>query len=159
MNAARRGANRPESIRQRLLNLARTRGEDFQMLLDRYAVERLIYRLSISPARDDFLLKGALLFNLWFDAAHRPTRDADFLGFGAPEAERLAETVRQLCGIACDDGMVYQADSVAVEEIREDAAYDGLRVNLRATLGNAPCTVQLDVGFGDAGTPEPVEGT
>ena len=74
-------ASRIASIRQRLLDRARARGEDFQLVLDRFAVERLLYRLSISPHHDQFLLKGALLFALWFDAPHRPTRDADFLGF------------------------------------------------------------------------------
>lgn len=145
------------SIRQRLLDLARGRGEDFQMLLDRYAVERLLYRLSVSEQRDEFLLKGALLFAVWFDAPHRPTRDADFLGFGAPDATRLADSVGRLCAIGADDGMVYDTASIKVQEIREQASYPGLRVNLRAELGNARCNVQLDVGFGDAVTPAPVE--
>lgn len=157
MNAARRPRDLPASIRQRLLDLARERGEDFQTILDRYAVERLLYRLSVSDQRDAFLLKGALLFAVWFDAPHRPTRDADLLGFGEPEPARLADAVRDLCAMAADDGMTYEPASVRVQEIREQAAYPGLRVNLRATLGNARCNVQLDVGFGDAVTPEPVE--
>ena len=157
MNAARRPRDLPASIRQRLLDLSRERGEDFQTILDRYAVERLLYRLSVSDQRDEFLLKGALLFAVWFDAPHRPTRDADLLGFGQPDPARLADSVRTLCAIAAEDGMAYEAASVRVQEIREQAAYPGLRVNLRATLGNARCNVQLDVGFGDAVTPEPVE--
>ncbi|MGH8728694.1 MAG: nucleotidyl transferase AbiEii/AbiGii toxin family protein [Burkholderiales bacterium] len=157
MNKARSPSNLAASIRQRLLDLARARDEDFQLLLDRYAVERLLYRLSVSEARDQFLLKGALLFALWFDAPHRPTRDADFLGFGPADAERLADTARGLCAIDGDDGMVYDAGSIRVQEIREQAAYEGLRVNLRASLSKARCTVQLDVGFGDAVTPGPVE--
>jgi predicted nucleotidyltransferase component of viral defense system len=157
VNAARRPRDLPASIRQRLLDLSRERGEDFQTILDRYAVERLLYRLSVSDRRDQFLLKGALLFAVWFDAPHRPTRDADLLGFGEPDAARLADSVRGLCAIAAEDGMTYEAASVRVQEIREQAAYPGLRVNLRATLGNARCNVQLDVGFGDAVTPEPVE--
>lgn len=157
MNAARRPRDLPASIRQRLLDLSRERHEDFQAVLDRYAVERLLYRLSVSDRRDEFLLKGALLFAVWFDAPHRPTRDADLLGFGEPDPERLADFVRKLCAMATEDGMTYEAASVRVQEIREQAAYPGLRVNLRATLGNARCNVQLDVGFGDAVTPEPVE--
>lgn len=159
MSGKRGTTSRAASIRERLLNLARARGEDFQLLLDRYAVERLIYRLSVSPEREQFLLKGALLFNLWFDAPHRPTRDADLLGFGAPEAERIATVVRQWCAIDCDDGIAYDGATLAVEPIREEASCGGLRVMLRATLGNARCTVQIDVGFGDAVTPAPVEMT
>lgn len=157
MNAARRPRDVPASIRQRLLDLSRERGEDFQTILDRYAVERLLYRLSVSDQRDEFLLKGALLFAVWFDAPHRPTRDADLLGLGQRDAARLADSVRRLCAIAAEDGMAYDAASVRVQEIREQASYPGLRVNLRATLGNARCNVQLDVGFGDAVTPGPVE--
>ncbi|HYL90478.1 MAG TPA: nucleotidyl transferase AbiEii/AbiGii toxin family protein [Burkholderiales bacterium] len=157
MNAARQPRDLPASIRQRLLDLSRERGEDFQAILDRYAVERMLYRLSVSDQRREFLLKGALLFAVWFDAPHRPTRDADLLGFGEPDAERLDKFVRKLCAMPIEDGMTYEAASVRVQEIREQAAYPGLRVNLRGTLGNARCNVQLDVGFGDAVTPEPIE--
>lgn len=150
-------ANRIASIRQRLLDRARARGEEFQFVLDRFAVERLLYRLSQSDFRDEFVLKGAMLFALWFDQPHRPTRDADFLGFGPPDAERLGETIRQLCAIDADDGLRYDTDSITVEAIREEATYDGLRVTLAALLGNARCTVQWDVGFGDAITPESLQ--
>lgn len=157
MSAGRKSRNLPASIRQRLLDLARSRGEDFQTILDRYAVERLLYRLSISEQRNEFLLKGALLFAVWFDAPHRPTRDADLLGFGEPDAARLADSVARLCAIAADDAITYDATAISVHEIREQASYSGLRVHLRAELDNARCNVQLDVGFGDAVTPAPVE--
>lgn len=150
---------RIHSIRQRLLNHARANGEEFQFVLDRFAVERLLYRLSISPYRDEFMLKGAMLFALWFDAAHRPTRDADFLGFGAPDAGRLATTIRELCAIESDDGLVFDLDALTVAEIREEARYNGLRVSLRARLGQAACMIQWDVGFGDAVSPGPQEVT
>ncbi|HEY4721199.1 MAG TPA: nucleotidyl transferase AbiEii/AbiGii toxin family protein, partial [Anaerolineae bacterium] len=101
--------------------------------------------------------KGALLFDLWFDVPHRPTRDADFLGFGPADTEALASTIREICGVAVDDGMEFDPASIAVEEIREDARYGGLRVRLVGRLGNARCTVQLDVGYGDAVTPGPEE--
>lgn len=150
-------AGRAASIRQRLLDRARARGEDFQLLLDRFAVERLLYRLSISSHRDLFLLKGAMLFALWFDQPHRPTRDADFLGFGSPDPERLAGIARNLCMIHLDDGLHFDPDAIVVESIREEASYEGLRLRLRALLGNARCHVQWDVGFGDAVTPMPME--
>lgn len=157
MNAVRAPRNRAASIRQRLLDLTRRDNGNFQDCLDRYAVERLIYRLSVSEAREHFLLKGALLFTAWFAVAHRPTRDADFLGLGEPDAAGLAETVRDLCHVTMDDGVIYDADSVRVVEIREQANYAGLRVTLCATLDKAVCAVQLDIGFGDAVTPAPVE--
>lgn len=150
-------ANRIASIRQRLLDRARARGQDFQLVLDRFAVERLLYRLSISPHRDHFLLKGALLFALWFDHPHRPTRDADLLGFGTPDADRLATVLAELCAIESDDGLTFDAGSITVEPIREEAAYEGLRVRLLAFLGSARCHVQWDVGFGDAVTPAPAD--
>lgn len=157
MNQATPPANRIASIRQRLLDRARARGEDFQLVLDRFAVERLLYRLSISPHREQFLLKGAMLFAVWFDQPHRPTRDADFLGFGPAGPGRLAGIARELCTIPSDDGLLFDAASITVEPIREEASYDGLRIRLRAALGVARCHGQWDVGFGDVVTPGPVE--
>lgn len=157
MSAARAVRNVPASIRQRLLDLTRATNGNFQDCLDRYAVERLIYRLSLSDASDRFLLKGAMLFTAWFGVPHRPTRDADFLGLGEPDAGRLADTVRAPCNVAADDGVLYDAGSIRVVEIREQANYAGLRVTLRANLDNARCNVRLDVGFGDVVTPAPVE--
>jgi predicted nucleotidyltransferase component of viral defense system len=145
------------SIHARLLNRAKARGEDFNLILTRYALERFLYRLSRVPAREAYWLKGAMLFDLWFDVPHRPTRDADFLGFGPMDIEALAGTIREICGVAVDDGMAYDPGSIVVEEIREDARYGGLRVRLLGRLGNARCTVQLDVGYGDAVTPGPEE--
>lgn len=144
---------RADSVHDRLLQRARQQGEDFNLLLTRYALERWLYRLSVSDQRAGFVLKGALLFSLWFDEPHRPTRDADFLGFGAADAELLRGRLQTICRVACDDGMRFEADSVQVAPIREQARYDGLRANLLGWLGTARCNVQLDVGFGDAVTP------
>lgn len=148
---------RAASIHARLLNRAKERGEDFNLLLTRYGIERFLYRLSQLPAREVLLLKGALLFDLWFDVPHRPTRDADFLGFGPQDAEALATTIRDICRVSADDGMEFDPDSISVEEIREDARYGGLRVRLLGRLGNARVTLQVDVGYGDAVTPGPEE--
>ena len=146
-------ARKAASVRQRLLDRAKARDENYQLLLDVYAVERLIYRLSISPVSDRFVLKGAMLFALWFDVPHRPTKDADFLGLGALDAEQLAEIVRTLCVVQLDDGLQYDLDSINVAPIRKEANYDGLRVSLKALIGKARCSVQWDVGFGDAVNP------
>jgi len=145
------------SIHARLSARAKTRGEIFQEVLTRYGIERFLYRLSLTPARDTLWLKGALLFDLWFDVPHRPTRDADFLGFGSADQDALKSVVRDACTIDVPDGMRYEADSIRVREIREDAHYAGLRVTLTGTLKNARCPVQLDVGYGDAVTPGPEE--
>lgn len=144
---------RAESVRARLLNRAHQRGEDFNLLLTNYALERWLYRLSISDEQARFVLKGALLFSMWFDAPHRPTRDADFLGYGEADMTVLREGVQTVCGIKCDDGMRFDAESVRVAPIREDALYNGLRVGLVAWLGTARSKVQLDVGYGDEVTP------
>jgi hypothetical protein len=143
------------SIHARLLNRARARGEDFNLVLVRYATERFLYRLSRLPVRESYWLKGAMLFDLWFDVAHRPTRDADFLGFGPMESEVLADTVGDICIVPADDGMRFDPASIVIDEIREDARYGGLRVRLIGRLGSARTTVQLDVGYGDAVTPGP----
>jgi len=146
--------NVPASVKARLLNLSRQTGEDFQQLLTRYAVERLLLRLSVSEHRADFVLKGAMLFALWTGQMHRPTRDLDLLGFGDPAGERLREIFKQLCVVGVDDdGLQFDEGSVAVEPIREDQEYGGQRVRFLATLGQARADIQVDVGFGDAITP------
>jgi hypothetical protein len=150
-------ANLAASIHARLLARAKERGEDFNLVLTRYGLERFLYRLSVSPARDHYLLKGALLFDLWFDVPHRPTRDADFLGFGAADRVALGRHVQDVCVVAVEDGMAFDPASVSIEEIRDDAKYGGLRVRLVGLLGKARCPVQLDVGYGDAVTPGPEE--
>lgn len=147
------------SARTRLRNRARERGEDFQRVLVRYGLERMLYRLSIGEHADQFILKGAMLFALWGDElAHRPTKDADLLGYGDPTPERLASIFKDLCGqqVDVDDGLDFDADSVTAEPIRADAIYDGVRVLLVARLGKATVRVQIDVGYGDAVTPGPV---
>lgn len=144
------------SVRQRLLNLAKERREDFDLILVRYALERFLYRLSASRHGERFLLKGALLFLVWGMNEHRPTRDADLLGFGASDLKTLAEVFHEICGTKLEDGIVYDPATVTAEEIGEDKAYAGARVTFRAELAGARIRVQVDVGFGDAITPEPV---
>ena len=146
-------AGRAASFHARLLNLAKSRGDDFNLILNRYALERWLYRLSISEACEHLWLKGAMLFNLWFDSPHRPTRDADFLGFGEIDANALRDMVRKVSAIGTDDGMEFDPASVTVEEIREEARYGGLRVRVLGHLGKARCPLQLDVGYGDVVTP------
>lgn len=146
---------RAASLRARLRDVARQRGEDFNLTLNSYAVERYLYRLSKSAWAGKFVLKGALLFDLWFDEPHRPTRDADFLAFGLDDAASIKSIVADICAIDASDGIEYDVDSIRVEEIRENARYGGLRVRLSGSLDGSRCTAQIDIGFGDAVTPEP----
>jgi hypothetical protein len=145
------------SVKQRLLNLATQRGEDFNFLLTRYAVERLLYRLAQSAYDSQFVLKGAMLFHLRSGTLpHRPTRDVDFLGRGSPTPARLKQMFRELCTAqVVDDGLVFNKHSVRAEPIREEQDYEGVRLQLEARMGSARLPVQVDVGFGDALTPPP----
>ena len=146
------------SIRHRLLTISREQKEDFQLVLTRYSLERFLYRLSQSAYRKTFVLKGALLFQVWTQESHRPTRDVDFLGHGEPSESRLREIVGQLCRIEVpDDGLAFDPDSIVVEPMKEEEKYQGIRIKLICRLASARIPVQIDIGFGDAVTPEPVE--
>ena len=123
----------------------------------RFALERILYRMTQSQHADRFLLKGALLFTLWYDMPHRATRDADLLGFGASDLASVAETFRDIAAVAVDDGIAFDPASVTVEEIRKEAGYGGVRVIITGELAKARCKTQIDVGFGDAVTPAPVD--
>ena len=147
--------NLPASILARLLALARQRGDDYSLLLNRFAMERLLARVSTSPYADRFLLKGALLFALWYDTPHRPTRDADLLGFGPDDEVNLIATFREVGAMELGDGILFDPQSVQAQAIREDNTYGGTRISLVARIGSARCALQIDVGFGDAVTPGP----
>lgn len=146
---------RSASVLARLLNRSRSTGENYNLLLSRFAIERLLYRLSVSPHANSFVLKGALLFALWYDSPHRPTKDADLLGFGADDADTLRTTFTAICTIDADDGVRFDAESMRIAPIREDNIYGGLRLTLTAFVGSARLPVQVDIGFGDAITPAP----
>jgi predicted nucleotidyltransferase component of viral defense system len=143
------------SVRSKLKNKAQAENKEFNLILTRYALERFLYRLSISDHRDQFLLKGALLFDLWFDVPLRPTRDIDLLGFQLPDASYLLKTFEDLCDIQVEDGVTFDRASIRAEEIRKEANYSGMRMILSAYLDGARSVVQVDVGFGDAVTPAP----
>jgi predicted nucleotidyltransferase component of viral defense system len=152
--------NLPASVRQRLLNVARQTKQGFGLLLTKYALERLLYRLSVSLYRDRFVLKGALLFDVWTDRPHRPTRDLDLLSHGDPSREGYQKIFHDLCTQPVeDDGLNFLGDSIAVERIRDDEEYEGVRILMQARLGTARISLQIDVGFGDVISPGPVEVT
>ena len=158
-NAPKNAQDLAASVRARLLNIAKAEQTDFNAVLVRYALERFLYRLGQSAHADHFVLKGAMLFNLWYAMPHRPTRDVDLLGFGASDLESIAQTFREIVSVAAEDGMVFDPASVVVDEIRKNAGYAGARVLVSAELARARCKVQVDIGFGDAVTPGPVDAT
>jgi hypothetical protein len=149
--------NAGHSVFQRLLNRARTRGEDFNLLLFRYGIERLLYRLSISPHVDRFILKGASLFLVWKGQNYRVTKDADLLGFGPADAGHISGIFKELCQATTEeiDGIKFMTDTVRAVPIREEQTYDGIRVTLVAILHQARIPLQVDIGFGDIVTPGP----
>jgi predicted nucleotidyltransferase component of viral defense system len=150
--------NVPASVRQRLLNVARERGEDFQGVLTRYALERLLFRLSASPHGQEFVLKGAMLFAIWTGQPHRTTRDLDLLGRGSVDIRRLEDVFRSVCKTAVEpDGLELDQRSVTGSRIREDQEYEGVRVEIAGRIGVARVHLQIDVGFGDVITPRPRE--
>jgi hypothetical protein len=143
--------NLAASVLARLAQRRAKTGEDFNVLLVRITLERLLYRLSRSKHREQFVLKGAMLFALWEPALPRLTRDLDLLGFGNPSPERLTGIFRELCRIEVEaDGVVLDPGTVACQEIGAQDEYAGIRVKLRASVGKAIVPLQVDVGFGDA---------
>ncbi|HRJ40624.1 MAG: nucleotidyl transferase AbiEii/AbiGii toxin family protein [Caldilineaceae bacterium] len=140
-----------------MLNLSQTNGDDFNFLLIRYAIERLLYRLSSSPHADTFVLKGALLFLVWAAPIHRPTRDIDFLGYGDKTPGRLEQMFRDICLMdVVADGITFDLTTIKVQPIREEQSNAGQRITLAAYLGRARIPLQIDIGFGDAVVPPAV---
>ncbi len=152
------GRNLAQSVHHRLLNRAREQGEDFNLVLIRYALERFLYRLGRSRHKDRFILKGAMLFAAWTDQPHRPTRDLDLLGIGDSSDAALRQVFSEIVRTPVEpDGLEFDEGSISISEIREAQNYPGKRIGVRVRLGNARLDLQIDVGFGDAVTPEPAE--
>jgi Nucleotidyl transferase AbiEii toxin, Type IV TA system len=144
-----------ESIRHRLRNLLRKRNEDMQFGLQRYAIERFLYRLGVSSHRDRFVLKGASLFALWGGSVYRPTRDLDFTGYGSADEADVLAALREICMLSPADELIFDPDTLNAEPIRDDSEYHGLRIRLAATLGTSRIPIQIDIGFGNAVEPSP----
>lgn len=150
--------NLAQSVHHRLLSKAKEQREDFNLVLIRYALERFLYRLGRSQHKDRLILKGAMLFAAWTDRPHRPTRDLDLLGIGDSSDAALVQVFGDIARTAVEpDGLEFDYRSISISEIREAQDYPGKRIKLPARLGNARLNLQIDVGFGDAVTPEPAE--
>jgi len=144
----------PASMRNRLVALAKSRGEDFQLVLTRYGLERVMHRIGQSPYREQFVLKGAMLFSLWSEEVHRATRDLDLLGCGESEITCLEAIFREIMMIEVEaDGLEFVEASLRGARIREDQEYEGVRIQFEVRMVSARIPVQIDIGFGDAVTP------
>lgn len=146
------------SVRARLLNHAKQRGEEFERTLARFAGERLLFRLGASAARDRCILKGASLLAVWMPDPYRATRDVDVLASGPTDDDAIRSMIAEICEVACpEDGLLFDLSELVVEAIRAEEEYSGKRARFRAWLGSARIRMQLDFGFGDALAAQPEE--
>lgn len=142
------------SVHQRLLNRAKETKRPFDELLQHFAMERFLYRLSKSRHADRLVIKGALMLAVWKVDRLRPTRDIDVLGRMRNDLDGVISLTEDVCAQRVEpDGLVFDADTVEGERIVEDAVYGGIRVSFRGNLGTARIPMQLDVGFGDPVVP------
>lgn len=148
--------NMGASVRQRLLNYAHAHGRPFAEVLQYYAMERFLYRLSVSPHSERFLLKGALMLTAWRAPISRPTMDIDLLGRTSNEVDAIVEIMCEVAQTEVpNDGVTFDPESFAGEAIREDADYSGVRTIFTGNLSAARIHMRIDIGFGDIVTPEP----
>lgn len=151
-----RGRNLPASVAARLRNRARAAGEDYQKVLIDYCFERFLYRLSRSPERDHFVLKGAMLLRVWFDQPYRATADLDLLRVGGGSSDAIRDAISAICSTEVEpDGVEFDHGSIRLEAIRAEDEYAGRRVMLVADCDTARLPLQIDVGVGDATWPAP----
>jgi predicted nucleotidyltransferase component of viral defense system len=141
------------SVRARLLNLSKQRRQPFDLLLNNYILERLLYRLSQTKHHDRFILKGAMLLTKWFEDPLRPTRDLDFLAIGNDDQDEMVRIFREVCGVSFNDGVIFDPNSVQVDRIREESEYGGLRITANAAIDTAQVRVVIDIAFGDSVEP------
>lgn len=152
------GKNVPASVRQRLLNRSRSDKRPFAELLQYYAMERFLYRLSQSDLADRYILKGALMLRVWGSPEIRATMDIDMLGKTSNEEPRIIAHIREILGVKVEaDGLDFDPDSIKSEKITDDAEYDGIRIRFLGSLDSAMIHMQIDIGFGDIVFPKPEE--
>ena len=141
------------SVRARLLRVSKEKGQNFDLVLTHYAIERLLYRLAQSHHADRFVLKGAMLLMTWFEEPFRGTRDLDLLGYGDPAPDVVLEVFREILAQEQPDGVAFDTGAARISRIREENEYGGLRMRATADIGGARIAVKVDVGFGDATEP------
>ncbi|PKB14922.1 putative nucleotidyltransferase component of viral defense system [Novosphingobium kunmingense] len=142
--------NLAASVKARLLNMAREQSRNFDILLVRFALERLLFRLAQSEHRDRYVLKGGMLVTHWLEHDNRETKDMDFLGFGPDDAEAIKQTFAGIMAMEAEDGLIFDVDGLAARPIREEMEYGGIRLRTYAYLERTRISITLDIGFGDA---------
>lgn len=149
--------NIPISVRYKLLNKSKLMQRPFQEVLRYYAIERFLYRLSISRHKNKFFLKGALMFKAWESIDHRPTMDIDLLGKTKNSVQNLKKIAHEIClkEVPAKDGLIFLENSVQANPIQEGSEYKGVRVEFKAKLDTAIIPMQIDIGFGDIIFPSP----
>lgn len=152
--------NHAASVRARLLQHAKRHGHDFQRVLTRYAIERLLFRLGQTEGAERYVLKGAMLFATWPEHPFRTTGDLDLLGHGDPGPDAIKALFSRVCAVdLLVDGIAFDAGTLEVDAVREDQKYQGVRVIVVAALDKARIHVQVDIGFGDSVHPHPTKQT
>lgn len=149
--------NTAASVRARLLAFSKESGRPFQEVLQYFAMERFLFRLSLSAHVEKLVLKGGLMLAAWQAPETRPTKDMDFLGQMPNDVQSVVNVVREICGIAEEsDGLRFDPESIEATTIKEDADYEGVRITFLAHLQNARVHMQIDMGFGDTVVPDPI---
>lgn len=149
--------NIAQSVRDRLKMQSDESGDELHFVIQRFVMERFLYRLGISEFRDYFILKGASLFFVWKGKTYRVTKDSDLLGYGSPDIDEIKKTFSKIAELSPEeeDGLVFSSDLVEVTRMKEGEEYDGARVIIPAKLTQASVKIQIDIGFGDAVVPAP----
>jgi predicted nucleotidyltransferase component of viral defense system len=144
------------SVLGRLLTRSKNTGDDYQTILTAYVCERFLFRLSASPVRDRFVLKGAMLLRVWSDHPYRMTRDLDLLCRGEGAAEAIRRDFETICEVLVEaDGLEFDTTSIQLQAIRAEDEYVGTRIAMRVYCGKARIALQVDIGVGDSVYPAP----
>jgi hypothetical protein len=144
------------SVRQRLLNKSKSDARPFQELIQYYAMERFLYRLAQSQHASRFILKGALLLQIWQTSEIRSTMDIDLLGRTNNDVSLLISNITDILSVDIDpDGLSFFPENITAERITEDAEYKGIRIWFPAKIDTMKLNMQIDIGFGDIIYPGP----
>lgn len=147
--------NLTASVRGKLQNKSVGINRSFSEILQYYGMERFLYRFSKSEYAEKFILKGALMFTVWDVPERRTTRDIDFLGRYDNQVEKIEAVIREVCiQKVIEDGLVFDAQSVKGQKIKEDADYEGVRIKFLGFLEKSRIPMQINVGFGDVIEPK-----
>ena len=146
------------SIRHRLLIRSKQEIRPFNEVLQYYAMERFLYRLSNSTLANQYILKGALMLKVWSAPDTRPTMDIDLLGKTSNEIENIRRQMQTILSAnVVADGLNFMVETMQLEPITEEADYHGVRVSFLGYLDTAKINMQIDIGIGDIVYPAPIQ--